>query len=150
MKNGTYTYMVKGLTMLFLLGMAVGCSKDDDEATSNLVVGELSSEFKGFCDHSTGLPGVFYEIQVPVTYNGTEDDSPSQLLVTLTSDGGNVSEDITDLSNFSPFSDSNSYRWSGCLVFLGDWIDFEAQMESTGGEISNISKIRLNITDVDN
>ncbi|WP_299534635.1 hypothetical protein [Ulvibacterium sp.] len=150
MKNGAYRYLVKGLTMFLILGMVMGCSKDDNEATSNLVVGELSSEFKGFCDHSSGLPGVFYEIQVPVTYDGTEDDGPSQLLVTLTSDGGNVSEDTTDLSDFGPFIDSNSYRWSGCLVFLGDWIDFEVQMESTGGETSNTSKIRLNITDVVN
>ena len=143
---------MKRIAALLLVFVIIACSKDDDnndELLPRIILGQLTSEYQDSCNHSSGFTGADYEVTMP--YSGTENDALSRMLITVTPEGSQSSEAIIDFDDFQ-LSDSNGeLTWNGCLLFLdAEWIDFEVRIETTNGELSSTSQIRLNRTDFDN
>lgn len=151
MKNSPKTWLLqplKHIVSVLLLFLVIACSDDGDDAPE-ITLGQLSSEYEGTCNHSSGLTGADYAISIP--YSGTENDSLARLLITVTVEGGPTDESNSNFNDFDLNDDSGSLTYNGCLLFLdADWIDLEFRIETTDGAISSAASIRLNRTDFDN
>lgn len=157
MKKKKYNHVLISKVLLLLLGMALGCSKDDDEP-SNVVVleDELIVEFQAICCNSAG--GCY---DINILYSVTRDDALKNIFFEGTLDGGTTAFNVvrndfegTELSvdrNVEGFP-SNALRWGNvCMDFEGsEWLDIEIQIETMSGVFSNTSTARLFRTDFDN
>lgn len=145
--NSWYFNGIRWLITLWLACTLISCSNDDDD--SRISLGELSSVYEGSCNHSSGMTGADYAISIP--YNGTENDSLGRLLISVTLEDGPTNQANSNFDDFALTDGSGVLTWNGCLLFLdAAWIDFEVRLETTEGEVSGTSTIRLNRTDFDN
>lgn len=157
MKNDTYRYFVKSLTVLLLLGMVTSCSQDDDKPSNAVVLEDnLIAEFQALCCNSAG--GCY---DINILYSVTQDDALKNIFFEGTLDDGTIAFSVvrddfegTELSvdrNVEGFP-SNALAWGNvCMDFEGsEWLDIEIQIETASGVFSNASTARLNRTDFDN
>ncbi|MEO0507257.1 MAG: hypothetical protein AAF090_13975 [Bacteroidota bacterium] len=143
-----YLNFVRHALTLLLLFTILACSDDEDDAPQ-ITLGQLSSQYEGTCDHSSGVTGADYAVQIP--YNGTENDSLARLLITVAVEGGPTDESISNFNDFDLNDGSGTLTWNSCILFLdAEWIDLEFRMETLDGAVSSAASIRLNRTDFDN
>lgn len=151
MKNATKRWLLqhlKDVMTILLLFFVMACS-DDGEDAPEITLGQLSSEYEGNCNHGSGFTGADYAISIP--YSGTDNDSLSSLLYTITVEGGPTQEAQSNFNDFALTDGGGTFTWNGCFLFLdADWIDIEVRVETADGSISSTASIRLNRTDFDN
>ncbi|MEL6305077.1 MAG: hypothetical protein AAFQ20_09840 [Bacteroidota bacterium] len=146
--NTYYLNFLRHVVSILLLSTAMACSDDEDNAPQ-IILGQLSSQYEGTCDHSSGMTGADYAVQIP--YSGTENDSLSRLLITVTVEGGPSDESNSNFNDFDLNDGGGTLTWNSCILFLdAEWIDLEFRMETSDGAISSAASIRLNRTDFDN
>ncbi|MEM8765007.1 MAG: hypothetical protein AAGD88_14410 [Bacteroidota bacterium] len=146
--NTYYLNFLRHVISILLLFTAMACSDDEDNAPQ-ITLGQLSSQYEGTCDHSSGMTGADYAVQIP--YSGTENDSLSRLLITVTVEGGPSNESNSNFNDFALNDGSGTLTWNSCILFLdAEWIDLEFRMETSDGAVSSAASIRLNRTDFDN
>ncbi|MEM6895411.1 MAG: hypothetical protein AAF554_17070 [Bacteroidota bacterium] len=146
--NTYYLNFLRHVISILLLFTAMACSDDEDNAPQ-ITLGQLSSQYEGTCDHSSGMTGADYAVQIP--YSGTENDSLSRLLITVTVEGGPSNESNSNFNDFALNDSSGTLTWNSCILFLdAEWIDLEFRMETSDGAVSSAASIRLNRTDFDN
>ncbi|MEL6974359.1 MAG: hypothetical protein AAGL29_03085 [Bacteroidota bacterium] len=146
--NTYYLNLLRHVVSILLLSTAMACSDDEDNAPQ-IILGQLSSQYEGTCDHSSGMTGADYAVQIP--YSGTENDSLSRLLITVTVEGGPSDESNSNFNDFDLNDGGGTLTWNSCILFLdAEWIDLEFRMETSDGAISSAASIRLNRTDFDN
>lgn len=142
--RGTIKTIQKLMATVMVLVTLVSCSKDDGggEPESAIKLGALSFDNEGDCDHSSGVTGTDFKITIP--YNGTEGDTISNLLVKLTPSDSPSDNLSFDYNGLALTDGSGTLTWDGCWRFgENEWFDFELRIETTNGEISSTSKIRI-------
>lgn len=126
------------LFTLFLLS----CSKDDGPETT-IMANSQTFSLNGINNCNTSLgSGSSFVMDIPYTILDGAVISKLRIKTTV-SDGGSEEKLNTQ------FSDKNStITWATCFRFGGqDWVEFDVQLESNKGGISNVSKVRINKPD---
>lgn len=134
---------VKIVCTLILLAMLIavtGCSKDDDEIESLVVLKAQTFEIIGLndCSLSSGSGSTTF-LYIP--YSAPSGTILKKLHRKTTVSSGESNEDVTTV-----FSDeNNTIEWATCLRFGSQtWMEFEIRMESENGALSNPSVVRIN------
>lgn len=140
MRNRNRLYGKCKLLCISLLLMAMafiaGCSKDNDGTDSPIKAGKLSVNIEGVNNCNGGTILAF-----SLPYTASEDLTIKQLNIKTSLSNGS-SDNFADAT----FTDSGStIGFSQCTVFgTISWVDYEVQLQSVDGTLSNFAKVRVN------
>tara|TARA_R110002049_G_scaffold15417_4_gene63046 strand:+ start:11180 stop:11641 length:462 start_codon:yes stop_codon:yes gene_type:complete len=139
--NGIVEYAIQKLysvvIVMTLIIAVTGCSKSDDTSLDGpITTGKLSISVDGV---NNCLGGTIITLKVPYTFSQPIKIKKLKLKTTLSNGTVNNYTDTT-------FQDNGSdIEFMECIVFDNiTWQDYEVQLESEDGKISNITKGRLN------
>ena len=120
------------LTILLLVLINMGCSKDDDEMPSPIVLKTQTFEINGLnnCNTSTGI-GSTYFLYIP--YTAPAGTTIVKLYrITRVSSGESKSDESTVFQN-----KNNVIEWATCIRFGSlTWMEFEIRMEAADGTLN--------------
>lgn len=130
------------LIFVFLLTLLPGCKKDNNgglfinAGTQTFSVNGLNN-----CNTSTGK-GSTLLLEIP--YTASSGLEISQLRIkTKVSDGGS-----NEAVNPTFSDDGSTVGWATCMRYGSQsWVEFEVQLESSGGVRSNITSVRIDRPD---
>jgi len=130
-------------TVLFVMILLVGCSKDDNgEQMSPIMAKSQTYEFDAVNDCSTSIgDGTAFYMKIP--YTAPAGVTIEKVIGTRKVSNGDT-EDFETPSNLITDKD-NIITWATCFTFGSQtWVEYDVRLKASDGNTSNAVKVKVN------